>query len=272
MASYVRVASGVLVLALSAATCDSNSPSPPASHPDASSFPTTLTAPLRPTRDLVSLPPYGEGFKSGGDYIQVSGMPGLDQVNDALRRLVLDDLAKAQRLGSPKPLQPDEYPGEYLIGGARADFAASASVVSVMIPASFGLPGGNPEGYWLALTVRVPSGEPVEIADLLKDPATAFAVLEQATKQRLRTEPCIGADFDQWPPHVEWDTAEPYSRFALAPAGMVLGFGKYQVGPGACGSVRVVLPWSELNRVLTEEALSWIASLSQPTSSQSATR
>lgn len=191
---------------------------------------------------------------------------------EALRRLVLDDLASAQRSAPPKSLQPDEYPGEYMIGGASADFAASGSVVSVMIPASFGLPSGNPEAYWLALTVRVPSGEPIEIADLFEDPSAAFAVLKGFVEKRLRTDPCIGNDFDRLPPRVEWDTAEPYSNFALASAGLVLGFGKYQVGAGACGSVRVSLPWSELNQVLTAEALSWVASLLQPTPSQPGTR
>jgi hypothetical protein len=262
-------ASGVLALVLSSG-CDSPSATQ-TTHPDGASSP-PRTALLRPKRELVALPPYGDGFKSAGEYIQVSGMPGLDRVNEALRRLVLDDLAKSRRVAPPRALQSGEYPGEYMIGGAEADFTAGSAVVSVMIPASFGLPGGNPESYWLSLTQLVPSAEPVSITDLLKDPAGAFAVLERATKKQLRTVPCIGADFDDWPPHVEWDTAEPYSRFSLSPAGLVLGFGKYQVGAGACGSVRIVVPWSELNSLLTEEALGWLASLPQSAPSHSVTR
>jgi hypothetical protein len=71
-------ASGAMVLALSAA-CDSNSPVPPAMQPDVSSSPTMPTGPFHLVHDLVPLPRYGEGFKSGGDYVQVSGMHDLDR-------------------------------------------------------------------------------------------------------------------------------------------------------------------------------------------------
>ncbi|MEU7971010.1 RsiV family protein [Micromonospora sp. NPDC049089] len=218
---------------------------------------------------MVPLPPYGDGFSSGGEYVQVAGLADGRRVNDALRQLVLEDMALAQQSAPPKALRPDEYPGEYVIRGAAADLAATSSFVSVMIPASFGLPNGNPQAYWLALTVRVPSGEPVRFTDLLADPTAAFTTLAQVVKRRLRADPCVGEDFDRLPPHAEWDTAEPYRDFALIDGALVLGYGKYQVGAGACGSVRVVIPWSEVSQLMTKETLGWMASLPQNTQSPS---
>jgi hypothetical protein len=263
----VARAAGVSIaaaLALGSIACESPSAAP--AQPNLS--PPRPEA-IHPRRDLIPLPQGGGKLKVTGDYIQVTGMPGSDRVNEMLHRLVLDSLAGAQRTASSTSSAPGSDPGEYAVRGVEADFLATDSVVSVLIPVSFQLPGGGtPLDGWLALTVRAPLGEPVAVTDLFTDPAAALNALGREVIKELRADSCVGEVFDSFQPHVDWDTAEPYSRFSLTAAGLALGFDKYQVGPGACGPVRVVVPWTELSRLMTREALGWVASPPKTTPSQ----
>ncbi|GAB4054929.1 RsiV family protein [Catellatospora paridis] len=214
-------------------------------------------------RNLVAIPEYGAGYDSGGSYLQFSGPAELVDVNAALRDLVLDDLRRHQR-DFPPPKTVPEYPGSYQVGGARADVVANTDLVSVLIPVSHGLPGGNPHSGFLARTVLVPSAERVMIEDLLEDPAAAFAALERLAKERLRADVCVGTIGEAV--DGDWDTAEKYGRFALTPEGLVIGFEKYEVAQGACGGVRIVIAWDGLQSMLTARAREWIRELGAPSS------
>jgi hypothetical protein len=225
------------------------------------------------SRVLVPIPEYGPGFTSSGEYIQISGPGNLQRVNDALRNVVLDDMGRVRSAAPLEPLGKDEFPGEYGIYGAQADAAVNASIVSVLIPASLGYPGGGSVGgYWLSATLRVPSAESVDIADLFNDPASAFTHLGQLILSEMRADPCLSSDMDLLPPSVEWDTAEPYRNYALSADGLILGFDKYSLGAGACGKKRIVINWQRIESLLSAEGLTFEREMRRARPSQSSAR
>jgi len=215
-----------------------------------------LTVFARPTPPL-RVPHY----RTIGTYPQVSGS-GLDlrHVNAALRNSVLAEQQKFARVAlKQEALAPDSirlgYTGLFATSTVSRLLSASTVVVSALIRLDEIFPGGHDEGYWLSVTVRVPSGLPVHLSDLFRNRRRALRALAAAVRKRvvaarscvrdsLRAERTFEKGFAP--------TAINYRYFALTTRGLAIGFPIGQVASDICNRVDVTVPYAALRSYLSQ--------------------
>jgi hypothetical protein len=206
-------------------------------------------SPLR----LISVPTprfHVHRYDTSGSIPQVRGGDlDLRRVNAALRGAVLADQrafapdARRGAIGTAK-----RYRGIYRTSVNRRLLSASDAVVSALMPAMKQYPGGSLGKGWLAVTARVPSGEPVTITNLFANPPSGLRVLATAWKTRFRRTnpqawPCVQKRRSAYRP-----TATNYQYFALTPHGLAIGFWQEE----ACNRLYATVPYSTLRPYLSK--------------------
>ena len=223
--------------------------------PDASTA-APLTVIVAPTPRL-GVPRYD----TSGSIPQVTdGGTDLRRVNAALREAVLRDqraYAPSAR-GSPKNL-PRGCRGVYRLDVERSLLSASSTVVSALLPATKLYPCGNEGQGWISMTIRVPSGRRVTLAQLFRDPEGGglsalgvgwFRVI--ARDWRLR---CVVGDLPDYEP-----TLRNYRYFALTPRGLALAFWQEP----ACSRIEGIVPYRPLRPYLSRLGKQLIAGVRRP--------
>jgi hypothetical protein len=200
-------------------------------------------------------------FDTSGTYPQVTGA-GIDlqAVNAALRAAVLaDQRAYAPYARKEKPHVVYRERGVYRTAVDRRYVSASTAVVSVLMPLTRELFPGQHEGDgWLAMTVRVPSGQPVTISDLFKNPGRGLRALAGAWKAKIRRTPrraCLRIYPRQYRP-----TVANYRAFALTPSGIAVGSREV----AACYRLIATVPYALIRPYLSEFGTALIASVRRP--------
>ena len=200
-------------------------------------------------------------YDTSGSIPQVSqGGTDLRRVNAALRDVVLRDqraYAPSAR-GSPKNL-PRGCRGVYRLDVDRSLLSASSTVVSALLPATKLYPCGNEGQGWISMTIRVPSGRRVTLAQLFRDPEGGglsalgvrwFRVI--ARDWRLR---CVVGDLPDYEP-----TLRNYRYFALTPRGLALAFWQEP----ACSRIEGIVPYRPLRPYLSRLGKQLIAGVRRP--------
>lgn len=166
-------------------------------------------------------------YDTSGTFPQVR-LPGFDlrAVNAGLQAGVLADqhdyAPSAQKAAA---IASSQCRGIYKTSVARLWLSASSVVVSSLMPATQLYPCGNEGRGWVAVTVLVPSGKRVTIADLFADSRRALPALRNAWYARLKfAKPgfwrsCVRG----YQAHYR-ATAANLRYFALTPRGLALGF------------------------------------------------
>jgi hypothetical protein len=161
-------------------------------------------------------------FVTGGTYPEFrDGNVALHAVNRALREAIVAD----QRAFEPYARRyakrvagrrlPSRYAGYYQTELDRTLVSASSVVVSVLLPRTRAILPLQPRAEaWLGITIRVPSGTRVRLADLFAQRADAMRVLEE----RIRTDGQLAPSVRRHPADV---LANP--QFALLPRGLAVG-------------------------------------------------
>jgi hypothetical protein len=200
-------------------------------------------------------------FDTSGTYPQVTGV-GIDlrAVNAALRAAVLaDQRAYAPYARKEKPHVVYRERGVYRTAVDRRYVSASTVVVSVLMPLTRELFPGQHEGDgWLAMTVRVPSGQPVTISDLFTNPGRGLRALAGAWKAKIRRTPrraCLQIYPGQYRP-----TVANYRAFALTPSGIAVGSREV----AACYRLIATVPYPLIRPYLSEFGTALIASVRRP--------
>jgi len=238
-----RAAVAICVLSTAAACATGLARSQALRPVDQAASPLTLisvpTPPFRVTR-----------YDTSGSIPQVRGGDvDLRRVNAALRGAVLADQrafapeARRGAIGAAK-----WYRGVYRTSVDRGLLSASDLVVSALMPAMEQYPGGSLGKGWLAVTVRVPSAEPVTITSLFANPPTGLRVLATAWTTLFRRTspqawPCIQLHRSDYRP-----TATNYRYFALTPRGLAIGFWQEE----ACNRLYATVPYSTLRPYLSK--------------------
>ena len=184
-------------------------------------------------------------YDTSGTYPHVHGSAPTTAVNQALRQAVLDE----QRRYAPSARRAVRvsrlYRGVFQTSVVREYVSASTSVVSALLPLRELYPGGNDGDGWIAVTVRVPSGDPVTLGQLFTDPSVALPALAGAWLGRLtdgeRTH-CVVNYLDDYTP-----TLSHYRNYALTPAGIAVGFWQEP----ACERLAAIVPYSAIRHYLS---------------------
>ena len=200
-------------------------------------------------------------FDTSGTYPQVTGASiDLRAVNAALRGAVLaDQRAYARYARKEKPHDVYRARGVYRPAVDRRYVSASTAVVSALMPLTRELFPGQHEGDgWLAMTVRVPSGRPVTISDLFKNPGRGLRALAAAWKAKIRRtlgRACLRIYPGQYRP-----TVANYGAFALRPSGIAVG--SWEIA--ACYRLVATVPYRRLRPYLSEFGAALIAGVRPP--------
>jgi pimeloyl-ACP methyl ester carboxylesterase len=223
---------------------------------------------------LVPDPPFGPGYTTSGDYLQVSGILGLASVNAALRNLVVaDEAAIRSNFGRYGPPHPGVGPGSYGSAPDEGEISASSAVVSVLTPAVGIYPGGNDGEHWISATFLVPSAQQITLPSLFASQLQGLAALARLVRSSvLATNSCvqqaiasITAALGSSAAQVWLDGFNPtlnnYRSFAMTPAGLAIGIEQGQVADEACGNVETTIPWSQLQPYLSPLATQLIPKL-----------
>jgi hypothetical protein len=171
----------------------------------------------------------------------------LHRVNHALREGVLRD----QRSYTPSARRFAKTSGSgcygiYRVVVKRQLLSASTVVVSALLPATELYPCGNDGQGWVGMTVQVPSGRQVKLAQLFSDPegqglfrlgVAWFRVI--ARDWRLT---CVVGYLRDYEPSLR-----NYRYFALTPRGLALAFWQEP----ACMRIQGVVPYAALQPYLS---------------------
>jgi hypothetical protein len=187
-------------------------------------------------------------YDTSGSIAQVTGS-GIDlrRVNAVLREAVLrDQRAYAPRARASAKVTGRICRGTYSVLTNRGLLSASTVVVSALLPATELYPCGNDGKGWISITVRVPSGRRVTLAQLFRDPegeglyrlgVAWFRVI--ARDWRLL---CVFPHLS----HYE-STLRNYRYFALTPRGLALAFWQ----EAACNRIEGIVPYRALQPYLS---------------------
>jgi hypothetical protein len=239
-----------------------------------STAPTSTSGSVSPGASLLAVreigdPPLGAPFPAAlhATYPQVSG-DGLDlsRVNSALRSIFVSD-ERSFAHGEPGPCTTQCASAFYR---SVADVTiASTSVVSVMASVEGFYPGAaHPYQHWLAVTVQVPSGRRLRLADLFQTPLGALQLIAPVVRTKLKGDPCIAQSWQGISPDAFATGINPtpqnYSNIALTPNALEIGIDQGQTAAEACGSRKVLVPWSAVRSPLTSLGTQLVAALAPP--------
>jgi hypothetical protein len=187
-------------------------------------------------------------YDTSGSIPQVTAA-GVDlrKVNAALREAVLRD----QRAYAPRARRYVRRAGSACRGIYRLEvdrrlLSASSVVVSALLPATELYPCGSEGKGWVSTTVRVPSGRPVTLAQLFRDPEgeglfRLGVAWFRAIARDWRME-CVVSHLSDYEP-----TLRNYRYFALTPRGLALAFWQEP----ACNRIEGVVPYRVLRPYLS---------------------
>jgi hypothetical protein len=209
-------------------------------------------------------------YRTRGTYPQLSDH-GIDlrRVNAALRNTVLAEqrryarVALEQEARSPDPIRLG-YKGLFETSTVPRLISANTVGVSALIPVDEIFPGGHEAGYWLSVTVLVPSGTRVRLPDLFTNRNAALrAIAAAARKTLVRQNSCVRADLARDPRHARGfaPTATNYRHFALTTRGLTIGFPIGQVASGICNRVEASVPYAALRSGLSKLGKDLIAAI-----------
>ena len=235
----------VVVALCASAGCMAKSPIDPA--------PEKVESTIELEHTAVALPTTTGTFVTLASYVQVSGITGLDKVNDVLKALVTND----QQVTIASYAKIDAGTVRYHVAVDPALISGSSKIVSLLMPVDVDPSDGVGGSYWLAATMSVPTAQPVQLVDLFVSPLSAVTTLTRLAKAHVRTETsdCFRDSLDEeFASTRVWSELSTFGTFALLPAGLVIGFSKYQIAPGACSATKVLIPWVELADAMTESA------------------
>ncbi len=142
--------------------------------------------------------------------------------------------------GSLDELPPSQYVLDYTVG-LITDQALSIRFDEF----SYTIGAANPANAITAINVDLATGMPLELTDVFTGEEFAFALDELARQQLIATlwqgdeagfaewvgDAAVIADFEHW---------------SLSPAGLVMAWDEFAVGPGVLGAPSVLIPWSSI--------------------------
>ena len=206
-------------------------------------------------------------YRTRGTYPQVSGR-GLDlrRVNAALRhseqkRYARVALAEEARSSDPIRLR---YKGRFQTSTVARLISANTVGVSALIPLDEIFPGGHEAGYWLSLTLLVPSGTRLRLPDLFTNRSVTLRAIAAAAQRTLvRKNSCVRLSLARDPLLKRGfaPTIKNYRHFALTARGLMIGFPIGQVASGVCNRVQATIPYPALQSRLSRPAKDLIATI-----------
>lgn len=205
----------------------------------------------------LSTPPVRvAGIKTSGSYPRFAG-DGVDlrRVNAALGRAIVAD----QRGFAPRS-RGVRTRGFYELEFRRDLISASSIVASaLLLVTSDVLPLQSSGEHWLAVTVHVPSGEPVRLADLFANPDRTMRAIQRRIPRQALT--CARGRTRYYVPPVRKST-----DYALFPRGLVLGFGEDPSCAGVVASppFAVTVPYRVLQPYLNDAGASLVNGVRPP--------
>lgn len=219
--------------------------------------PLTVTeAPVPPFRVL--------GYRTVGTFPQLKGDGvNLQAVNDALRELVLrhqrEHLRSARRerieINRNHP-EPSFYRhGIYSVTVNRNSISASTRVTSMLLPTTDAVfDGQHGSRGWLAITLAVPSGEPILLRDLFVRPLAGVQALRRGFRDRLGPERrCLDDG--------TLELFGPFGRdFALTPTGIAVGVRS----DNACGTWYQTVPYARIRKYLSQHGAALVDAIRRP--------
>jgi len=223
-------------------------------NPNTTQYSITVTRLITLSHYLVPDPPFGQGFTTDGDYVQVSGINGLEAVNAVLKNLIVQDQQKDQTTNQDYISQCRITQGcSYDSGSAEGQLfiSASSSVVSVLMPTNVNYGGVNNES-WVSATLSTQTARPITYANLFSDTSQALVAISDAARaELLATNNCVTADPNALNQGLDPTNPNNFKHYAISPSGLTIGFDRYQLGIGACGGPSVTIPWSQLQSYLS---------------------
>jgi Protein of unknown function (DUF3298) len=228
---------------------------PPGFNPNTSSYSITVTRLITLSHYLVPDPPFGQGFTTDGDYVQVSGMTGLEAVNSVLKNLIVQDQQNDQTTNPDYMTQCKNKTADFWYGSGstvgQLTISTSSSVVSVLIPTNVNYGGVNNES-WASATLLTQTSQPITYADLFSDTSQALVTISNAARAGLlATNECVAEDLNALDQGLDPTNPDNFKHYAISPSGLSIGFDRYQLGIGACGAPSVTIPWSLLQSFLS---------------------
>ena len=132
--------------------------------------------------------------------------------------------------------------------------------MSALIPLDEIFPGGHEAGYWLSLTLLVPSGTRLRLPDLFTNRSVTLRAIAAAAQRTLvRKNSCVRLSLARDPLLKRGfaPTIKNYRHFALTARRLMIGFPIGQVASGVCNRVQAAVPypalrsgWSRLGKEL----------------------
>jgi hypothetical protein len=253
--TFVRLFCTAVTMTTAACTATSQQHHPPTATGSTSSAASIVAL----SQSSLPDPPYGPNYETTGSYPQVSGVPGLEAVNAALRNMVTADQEQAREYYTKNHYQsyPGDGPGVYTTYLNESHFSISSAVVSYMIATNQRYPGGTNGQGWISVTTLVPSAKVVPLTSLFNDPTAALtAIAALSTSELVASNPLTAqaiADNGGSAPEGLTPKLANYQHFAMTPTALFIGFNAGQSGCAPCDRQLVTISWDKISSLLSPQ-------------------
>jgi hypothetical protein len=170
-------------------------------------------------------------------YPELHGNAGAAGFNNSAKARVMRSLADFRKKEDPIDFQID-YTVEY----------ADDNMISVNFEQAASIGGLRPETDSFTLNYDLKAGRELKLADLFKPGSKYLATIAEYCLNDLRARNDSGIAHDEFEDGAKPD-ADNYTNWNITPKGLMIIFTPYQVAPEIYGSLKVIVPYSQLKDV-----------------------
>jgi hypothetical protein len=135
----------------------------------------------------------------------------------------------------------------------RLDFA-SERIITVVFGNTVYEGGARPDQYSLTINFDLKNGRKIELADIFKPNTNYLKVLSDYAIRNLKQSLEEMSD-EEWLENGAGAQAENFGSWNITKKGLLINFDPYRVASPAAGGRQVLIPYSELKNILSENVL-----------------
>jgi hypothetical protein len=194
------------------------------------------------------------------DYPEIAGAgsAGAAKFNQLIKETVMKEVREFRKISlaqadADSALAVERSGDNFLEMNYRLDFA-NERILTVVFGSTSYDGGSRPDQYSLTINFDLKTGKKIELADIFKPNTNYLKVLSDYSIRSLK-EKLEDMSDDEWLQNGAGAQAENFGSWNITKKGLLINFDPYRVAAYAAGGRQVLIPYSELKGILSENGL-----------------
>lgn len=199
-------------------------------------------------------------FEIKVDYPELAGAGSAvaAKFNQLIKETVMKEVRDFRKVSLAQAGEDSSLAGErsgdnFLEMNYRLDFA-NERILTVVFGSTVYDGGTRPNQYSLTINFDLKTGKKIELAEIFKPDANYLKVLSDYSIRNLK-EKLEDMSDDEWLQNGAGAQAENFGSWNITKKGLLINFDPYRVAAYAAGGRQVLIPYSELKGILSENGL-----------------